>query len=275
MLNFLHTFEPNRVLVFIGSWPIYWYGLFMVLAIITALLISFRLAKLYNLNLDLVFDLSFWLIIGGLLGARLYEILLMFPFYLANPGQAIRIWEGGLAIHGGILAGLIIIYYFSRRHKLSFWKLGSVLVPGVTLGQAIGRWGNYFNQELYGLPTSLPWGIFINPVNRPREFISQTHFHPTFLYESLGLLLIFIILYYANQKAAQFKKIGHHFFLWSVCFYVISYSLLRLGLEFIRLDETPIILGLRWPQIASLLLITGASILFIYESHAIKRLESK
>lgn len=275
MFKFLHSFEPNSILLTLGALEIYWYGLFMVLAIVTALLVSFHLTKRYQLDKDLIFDLSFWLIIGGLIGARLYEILLMLPFYLADPWQAIRIWEGGLAIHGGILAGLVIIYIFSRRHHLGFWKLGSVLAPGVALGQAIGRWGNYFNQELFGLPTNLPWGIPINPINRPIEFISETHFHPTFLYESFGLLLIFAVLYYANYRAARLEKIGPRFYLWSVCSYVILYSLLRFSLEYIRIDETPIFLGWRWPQIASLIMIAGSSILLVYKSHVVEHQSSR
>ena len=271
LLNFFHNFEPNPVLVFVGSWPIYWYGLCMVLGMAAALLVTIKLTELYKLSPDLVFDLAFWLIIGGLIGARVYEIFLLLPFYLDNPWQMIRIWEGGLAIHGGIIAGALITFYYARRQKISFWKLGSIMVPGLALGQAIGRWGNYFNQELYGLPTGLPWGIFISPANRPEIYLSHTHFHPTFLYESLGLILIFAILFYS----ALLKPLGSRFFLWSVCFYVLSYSLLRFGLEFIKLDETPIILGWRWPQLISLLLIVGSLLLYFYKSHDIQHQNTK
>ncbi len=270
MLNFFSSFEPSPILIDFGLLKIHWYGLFMVLAMVAALLMSFRVAKLYNINRDIIFDVSFWLIVGGLLGARVYEIIIMLPFYIANPLQAVRIWEGGLAIHGGIIAGIIIIYFFAKKNNLSFWKLGATLVPGVALGQAIGRWGNYFNQELFGLPTNLPWKIPISVVNRPLQFISETHFHPTFLYESLGSLIIAIFLYSATIMGIKKKKIGPNFFLWSVCSYVILYSLLRFSLEFIRLDQTPLVFGWRWPQIASLLLIAGSSLLLFYKSNATK-----
>ncbi len=275
MIEFLHSFEPQPVLFSIGALTVYWYGFFIVTGIAAAILVSFWLARHYELSSDTVFDLSFWLIIGGLIGARLYEILLMLPFYLANPWQAPKIWEGGLAIHGAIIAGLIVVWIFSRCQRLDFWRLAAVLTPGVALGQAIGRWGNYFNQEIFGPPTNLAWGIPINPINRPLEFITERFFHPTFLYESLGSILISILLIGANIYTIKKKRLGQRFFLWSVAFYVILYSLLRFGLEFIRLDYTPAVLGWRWPQIASLLLIMGAALLLIINSHASQNKDSR
>lgn len=268
MLNFLHTFEPSAILLALGQINIYWYGLLMVLGIISALVVSFCLARYYKISADKLFDLVFWLIIGGLIGARIYDVLLELPYYLNHPLQIIKIWEGGLAIHGAIIAGAIIVFIFSRREKINFWKLASLLVPGLALGQAVGRWGNYFNQELFGLPTTLPWGIPINVINRPIEYLFFPYFQPTFLYESLGCLLIFLLLislnYYYIRRGEIEKK-----FVWLAALYMVLYSILRFGLEFIKIDKTPIFLSFRWPQIISLIFFFIGLIL-IFSPHAKK-----
>jgi phosphatidylglycerol:prolipoprotein diacylglycerol transferase len=255
MLSFLHTFQPQAILISYGHITIHWYGLFIVSGILAALAISFWLAKYYEVDPDLIFDLSFWLIIGGIAGARLYDIGLQLPYYYEHPGQILAIWKGGLAIHGSILAGLAIIWLFSKRHKIDFWRLSSLLVPGLVIGQAIGRWGNYFNQELFGLPTSLPWGIPIDLANRPWQYIGSSFFHPTFLYESLGCLAIGLALIIWNVRSDKKRADRKGFYVCSVSAYMILYSLLRFSLEFIRIDDAPVIAGLRWPQIASLILI--------------------
>lgn len=256
MFNFLHTFSPNAIIVNFGPLNIYWYGLFIVIAINVALLVSLWLGKkYYNLTSNNIFDLFFWLILGGILGARIYDVFLQLPYYIQNPIQIFQVWKGGLAIHGAIIAGLIIIYFFSKQKNISFFKVTSFAVPGLAIAQAIGRWGNYFNQELFGLPTNLPWGIKISLINRPLDYLNYNYFHPTFLYESLGCLIIFLLLMALNYLANKKKLFNERFFTLSVSFYMISYSLLRFFLEFIRLDATPEFFGLRWPQIISLIII--------------------
>lgn len=279
MFTLLHSFQPQPILLSFGPLTIYWYGLFIVLGILAALAVTFYLAKYYKINHDKIFDLIFWLIIGGLAGARLYDIFLQLPYYIEHPLQTLQIWKGGLAIHGAIIAGLIIIWGFARQEKINFWKLTALMVPGLALAQAIGRWGNYFNQELFGLPTTLPWGIPINIINRPLNYLSDQFFQPTFLYESLGNFLIFIILITANilffgrrhnEKKSEMKAARIHFYVWTTALYMILYSILRLALEFIRLDETPLILGLRWPQIISLIIIISSILVLIFCSHGQK-----
>lgn len=268
MINFLHTFHPQAVLFSFGAVTIYWYGLLMVLGILVAFITSYQLARYYNLNPEIIFDLSFWLIIGGLAGARIYDDFLQLPYYLEHPLQSIEVWKGGLAIHGGLIAGLLIIWWFARRKKLNFWQLTALFVPGLALAQAIGRWGNYFNQEIFGLPTSLPWGIPINLVNRSAPYINSLYFQPTFLYESLGCLLIGLFLLGVNIYAIKGHKLNHNFYIWSTALYLILYSLLRLLLEFIRLDPTPEFLGLRWPQLISLIIITLIFLFLFLNTHA-------
>ena len=268
MISFLHNFQPQAIFFSAGSFNIYWYGLLIVTGILAALAIVFRLAKYYDIPSDTIFDLSFWLIIGGIAGARLYNIVLEFPYYQNHPWQILQIWKGGLALHGGIFAGLIIIFFFVKKKEINFWRLAALAVPGLAIAQAIGRWGNYFNQELFGSPTDLPWGIPIDLANRPVQYITDTYFHPTFLYESLGCLLIGVILIIINARTIKKQRLSRHFFVWSTALYMILYSILRFSLEFVRSDITPYFLGLRWPQFISLLIITSSIILLISNSHA-------
>lgn len=261
MISFLHSFNPPSLAFSIGPLHIHWYGLCLVGGMLAALAVSFWLTDRYAIRRDDLFDLSFWLIIGGLVGARLYDVLLELPYYISHPWQILAIWQGGLAIHGAILAGLIIIFIFARRKRIDFFKISSLLVPGVALGQAIGRWGNYFNQELFGQPTDLPWGIPISVMNRPAAYVTGSYFHPTFLYESLGCLMIFILLTALNLRAIRKNRLSRRFYVWSLGLYMILYSILRFSLEYIKIDATPCLLGMRWPQLASLLLAAGGIIL--------------
>lgn len=242
----------------------------MVTGIIIGLGISYKLARFYKIEADSLLDVSFWLIINGLLGARIYDVLLELPYYLKYPINIFKIWQGGLAIHGAIIAGLITIYFFAKKRKISLWSLTALVTPGLAIGQAIGRWGNYFNQELFGLPTTKSWGIPIDLINRPIDYISSDFFQPTFLYESFGCLIIFIILISANYLLIKRNKLNKHYFVLLTTLYLILYSVLRFSLEFIRIDFAPTFLNLRWPQIASLFIILCSIVLIIFNSHAKK-----
>lgn len=254
-LIFIHWFQPSSIVFSFGSFSIHWYGVMIALAVIAVLYISVFNAHFFNLSKEQVSDVATWLIIGCLLGARLYEVLLNFDYYLSYPGEVIAIWQGGLAIHGALLGGLITLLIYTHFKKLQIWPLLALLISSVPLGQAIGRWGNWFNQELFGLPSNLPWSIPIDFSFRPLGFENFTYFHPTFLYESLGCLLIFIIL---QLLVRHYRKS-----LVIIGAYLILYGLLRFVLEFIKIDPTPIFLGLRWPQIMSLIfVIVGTSLLF-------------
>jgi len=265
MFSFLHNFLPQPVLFHLGIITIYWYGFFIVLGIITALILILILAKRFNIDPEKIWDLSFYLVLFGIIGARIYEIFLEFPYYSSHPNQIIKIWEGGLAIHGAIIAGAITLFLFIKKNKLNFWQLMAIVVPGLALGQTIGRFGNWFNQELFGLPTNLPWGIPIEIQNRPLAFINQSFFHPTFLYESLGLLLItiFLVTILYRQKNNLTKKVAMKI----GAYYLALYSILRFSLEFIKVDTTPIFLGLRWPQFISLIIIIIAIFIYKKSSH--------
>ena len=263
MFHFLHTYNPEPILISIGPIDVHWYGLFIVTGILLAMSIAFKLAEYYKIPKSAIIDSSFWLIIGGIAGARLYHVLLELPYYLAHPLNIFKIWHGGLAIHGAIIAGIIITWFWAKKNKLNFWLLTSVYVTGLTLAQAIGRWGNYFNQELFGLPTDLPWGIPILPGNRIMEYYNYQFFHPTFLYESMGSLIIFLTLLSVHVWIIKKHKTRNNiYYSLSVVCYLSLYSLLRFILEFIRIDSTPVLFGFRFPQLICLVFIIF-SVMFI------------
>lgn len=274
MFTWLHNFHPQPLIFSYGLLQIHWYGLFMVLGILAALALVFYLNKDYQINQDKIFDLSFWLIVWGIIGARIYDVGLELPYYLDHPIQVLKIWQGGLAIHGGIIAGILVMIIFAYRQRINFWKLSALLVPGLALGQFFGRWGNYFNQEIFGRPTNLPWGIPIDPNNRPWPYLDNNYFQPTFLYESLACLIISAILVWLNLRAKKNNRLNESFYIWSTALYMILYSVVRFLLEFIRLDETPYFLGMRWPQIISLLLIIFSVLLLYFKRHASKEKNS-
>jgi phosphatidylglycerol---prolipoprotein diacylglyceryl transferase len=261
MLHFFHTFLPAPILISFGPLHVYWYGLFVVLGVLAALTVSLELAKRFGLSTNKIFDLAFWIIIIGIIGARLYHVCLEWDYYRLDYWNIFKVWQGGLAIHGGIIAGALVLIYFCWKEKVNFWLLAGIFAPGVALGQAIGRWGNYFNQELFGKPTSLPWGIPIDFMNRPDRYLSANYFHPTFLYESLGDLIIFgvlffIILQFLKKKWTNYKVI--------FLAYLILYSTLRFSTEFLRTDTTAYFLGYRWPQVISLTIIAASVILLFF-----------
>ncbi len=266
MFNFLHSYAPKPVLLYIGHLTIYWYGLFIVLGILLAVLVVLKLAEKYHVSKETVIDSVFYMVIAGIIGARVYHVLLELPYYFKNPLSVFKIWEGGLAIHGAIVAGLITVWLFAKKRGMDPFLLLAIFAPGLALGQAIGRWGNYFNQELYGAPTALPWGIPIEPINRVLSHYSAKYFHPTFLYESLGCFAIFLLLLYLHSW--MIKK-GVQKFQLPLLAYLVSYSLLRFFLEFIRIDPTPEFLGLRFPQIISLVLIILAGAYLIKKRKAL------
>ena len=263
MINFLHNFLPQPILFQWGFLTIYWYGLFVVSGIIAGLVVVLRLAKRQGISSDEVYNLGFYLVIFSLLGARFYSVLLDLPYYLQNPGQIIAVWNGGLAIHGGIIGGAITLFIYSWKKRQSFWLWADLLAVALPLGQAIGRFGNYFNQEIFGQPTDLAWGIPIALQNRPLEYLSSQYFHPTFLYESGLNLVNFVVLlslFFWINKRNQESGIRNQGLV--ILVYLINYSLIRIGMEFLRLDTTPAVFGVRLPILVSLAVI-GLSLVFL------------
>lgn len=206
-----------------------YYGLFMALAAAFGFYLAQKRAKRYGITGRQAESLMLWLIMGGFLGARLYHVFSSFAYYSRNPIDALKVWNGGLSIYGALLGGLITLLLYKKltAYGLQLITLLNWLAPSLLLGQIIGRFGNFFNYELYGYPTSLPWKMFVPGGFRSPGFINSSFFHPLFLYEQLGNLLI---LFYILRREKRGKK---DLFVW----YVLLYNILRFALEFIRIDS--------------------------------------
>jgi len=239
-------------LLSIGPVDVHWYGLFIVVGILAAIFVILRLAGPYSVSKDFIIDSSFYLIFGGVIGARLYHVFLEWPYYLQYPSEIVKVWHGGLAIHGAIITGAVISFFLARKNGVNPWLLLAIFAAGMPLAQAVGRWGNYFNQELFGLPTALPWGIPILPAHRPAAYFNYQYFHPAFLYESLGNLVIFCVLLFLHFRIIKGRKFSTRYYQSVLAAYLAMYSVLRFFMEFIRVDEGHIIFGLRFPQWASI-----------------------
>jgi phosphatidylglycerol:prolipoprotein diacylglycerol transferase len=236
---------PEGVLIHIGSfsYTIHFYGIILMLGAVAGAYLARGEAKRSGNNPEIIWDMLIYLLIGGIVGARLWHIFSPPPtslaqgvstaYYLTHPAAAIAIWNGGLGIPGAVIGGVVVMYWYTRKHGLDFAKWLDIAAPGVALGQAIGRWGNFFNQELYGSPTNLPWAIYIDPQHRMAGFSDQAYYHPLFLYESLWNLANMILLLWLGRRFPDRLKQGDLFLI-----YVFNYALGRFSLDFLRLDAS-------------------------------------
>ncbi|WP_448571924.1 prolipoprotein diacylglyceryl transferase [Trichothermofontia sp.] len=265
LLPLAFRFEsPGPILVELGPLTVRWYGLLIATAVLMGVTLSQWLAKQRRVDPEAIADLAVWLVVGAIPAARLYYVLFQWQAYAADPLQALAIWKGGIAIHGAILGGTIATILFCRLRKLSFWQIADLIAPSLILGQAIGRWGNFFNSEAFGRPTDLPWKLYIPIDHRPLAYRSFEYFHPTFLYESLwnlGVLGLLLGLFLWDSRQPQPRcKPGTLFSL-----YWLTYSLGRLWIEGLRTDS--LMLGpLRIAQVVSLLGMTlgGLGLWWLY-----------
>ena len=247
--------SPGDIAFSLSGFSVYYYGIILAVAIFTGIYTAYYLYKKFygNKNANYIFDFSPYIILIGILGARLYYCLVNFNYYLLKPIEILDIRQGGLSVHGMIFAGIISLYVFARIYKISFLKLFDVFACGAALAQAVGRWGNFFNSEAFGLPTNLPWKLFVPVQKRPIGFLNYEYFHPTFLYESILDLLIFIILVFIFKYNTKHPGT-------IACIYLILYSVARILVEQIRIDSVFNILGIPVAQITSLLIIIAAVI---------------
>ncbi len=254
-----------------GSFPIYWYGILIVCGALAGAYIATLEAKRRNIDPDHVWNALLVALILGVIGARLYHVLssprgtnIGFDYYMANPMEILNFRQGGLGIYGAVAGGILAIYLYARYAKLSFATLLNIGAPGLAIGQAIGRWGNFFNQELYGYPTDLPWGIPIDAAHRLPIFadlaqypVETTRFHPTFLYESLAMLAVAGILLFIGRRWKN-EKPGDLFLLWGML-----YGLVRFLTEFQRPDAW-LISGIATAQLIGLALIVICGVTLMY-----------
>jgi phosphatidylglycerol:prolipoprotein diacylglycerol transferase len=259
-MPFLVFTSPGPLVFQLGPIALRWYGLLISLAVLLGLVLATRLGRTRGIDAAVIADLLPLLVVGAVIGARVYYVALEWRQYAGNWGDIFAIWRGGIAIHGALIGGSLVTILYCRWRRQPFWSLLDVLVPAVALGQAIGRWGNFFNSEAFGLPTDLPWKLAIPVANRPSEFLFATGFHPTFLYESLwnlGVCLLLLQLLRSARRGRIQLPAGA-----LSCVYLMAYSSGRLWIEGLRLD--PLCLfslppfcagGLRMAQLVSLLLI--------------------
>lgn len=251
--------SPGDVAFTIFGFNLYYYGITMALAISVGLFVAFLLKRrLYpEFTNDLMLDFSFYVISIGLLSARFYYVLLDFSFYSKHVGEIIAIWHGGLSIHGAIIGAVVASFLFCKIKRLNFLKIADIYVFGLVIGQVIGRWGNFFNSEAFGLPTSLPWKLYIPVASRPIQFLGESFYHPTFLYESLLNIIIFSLLFFVIKNKSIYRP-GVVFFL-----YLILYSIVRYFVESIRIDSVLYVFSLPIAQWVSFALaLIGAIGLF-------------
>lgn len=247
----------ERIALNLGWFKIYWYSIFIFLGVIAACTVIFLESKKKDISREFMTNLVLNTIIIGFLGARIYYCIFHLSYYINHPLEIIQIWNGGLAIHGGILFGGFFFFYYCRKHKIELFKILDIVVVGVILGQVIGRWGNFFNQEAYGLVTSLS---FLQSLHLPKFIIEGMYIlgeyrQPTFLYESLWNFIGFLVLLglrkYPKLKAGQLSGV---YFMW--------YSLARFIIEGIRIDS--LMIGpFRVAQLASIFLFIFGAVLFL------------
>ncbi|RMF43822.1 MAG: prolipoprotein diacylglyceryl transferase, partial [Anaerolineae bacterium] len=229
----------------LGPLTVHLYGIILMSGALAAAFLATHEAKRRNLNPEIVWDALTWVLIGGIVGARIWHILtppasmveagITTHYYLTHPMDAIAIWRGGLGIPGAVIGGALAMYWFARENSLPFGLWADVAAPALPLGQAIGRWGNFVNQELYGAPSNLPWAITIDRAHRLPGFENIARYHPLFLYESLFSLANMAFLLWLGRRFEARLKTGDLFLA-----YLITYPTARFFLEFLRLDPSPV-----------------------------------
>jgi len=250
---FWHDILPARLFFSFGPFHVYYYGLIVATAILVAVFYAqSRYSNKPKLKNEQLNELFFYLVLFAIIGARFYHVLFFnWAYYQHHFLEIFQIWQGGLAIQGAILASIFTLIFWSKKYQLSFYRLSDWLAPALILGQSIGRWGNYFNQELFGKPLEAWYAIPISLENRVAGFENFTYFHPTFFYESILNFCLFLVLYFLSKK-----KLPLGIITWT---YLGGYSLIRFVLEFVRIDPTPLLFGFRLPQVVSAVVFLLAS----------------
>ena len=255
--------SPSQGVWSLGPIPIRAYALLIILGIVVAVVVGSRRYVARGGSVGVIGDIALWAVPFGIIGGRLYHVLTDWQLYFAPGGSgiigALRIWDGGLGIWGAVALGGLGAWIGARRLGVALPPIADAIAPGIALAQAIGRWGNWFNQELFGAPTTLPWGLEIAPQYRPEGYADFATFHPTFLYESLWMVGVALILIWADKRF----QMGHGRVF---ALYVLLYTLGRGWIEYLRIDTANTILGVRLNVWTSILVGLGALIYLIVSS---------
>lgn len=243
----------------IGPLTVHLYGISIALALVICYTLALKNAKRRNVP-EKEYDRYFFIsILCALVGARTYHVLANWGYYKENISEIIAIWNGGIGIYGGIITGTLALYILSRIYSRSFLDIGDLYASVLPLGQAIGRWGNYFNQELFGYPTAVPWALQVDERNRPDELKHIETFHPTFLYESILNIINFIILYSMYTKKKTKPGV-------IAALYCINYGIIRFIVDTFKIDPDPNsrIGVLSLSQVTSIIVLLFGVTLLIY-----------
>lgn len=255
--------SPSQGVWSLGPVPLRAYALLIILGIVVAVVVGSRRYVARGGSAGVIGDIALWAVPFGIIGGRLYHVLTDWQLYFAPGGSgiigALRIWDGGLGIWGAVALGGLGACIGARRLGVSLPPIADAIAPGIALAQAIGRWGNWFNQELFGAPTTLPWGLEIAPQYRPEGYADFATFHPTFLYESLWMVGVALVLIWADKRF----QMGHGRVF---ALYVLLYTLGRGWIEYLRIDSANTILGVRLNVWTSILVGLGALIYLIVSS---------
>ena len=247
----------SKIALSIGPVSITWYSICILLGVIVAGIIIGKEAKKFNISLSFISNLIFWVVILGIVGARIYYVLFNLDYYSVSPIEAIKVWNGGLAIHGGIIAGLITVFWYCKKYDQDLLRVLDIAAPGVLIAQAIGRWGNFFNAEAHG---GIVTKAFLEKLHLPNfiikgMYINGNYYHPTFLYESVFCALGFIIILILRRM--KWIKQGNVFSI-----YLIWYGILRFFIESLRTDS--LMLGsIKMAQVVSILMVIVGIAMFI------------
>ncbi|WP_341241151.1 prolipoprotein diacylglyceryl transferase [uncultured Nocardioides sp.] len=251
--------SPSQGVWYLGPFPLRAYAVCIILGIVAAVWLAEKRWAKRGGEPGVISDIALWAVPFGIVGGRLYHVLTDPQLYFASgrdPWAALYVWQGGLGIWGAIALGALGAWIGARRKGVRFGEVAGALAPAIPLAQALGRWGNWFNQELFGSPTSLPWGLEIAPDNRPGGYEDYTTFHPTFLYESLWNLGVVGLVLWVE---ARFKIGGGRLF----AVYVMGYTAGRGWIEYLRIDTVNHVLGLRLNVWTSVIVFAAAAAYFV------------
>jgi len=248
--------SPSRNVIEIGPLTIHFYGILIAIGVIVAVVVAKRRYERFGGDGELVEKVAIWAVALGFLGARMAYVSTHMYRFSGRPWAILFIWEGGLALYGGLTVGALTAIFLIRRWGGDLWAFADATAVGIPLAQAIGRWGNYFNQELFGTPTTLPWGLEIAPANRPPQYADFATFHPTFLYESLWNLLLTVPIILWLERRGKLAKGA------SFAVYIMVYGTGRFLMELLRTDTSFRLFGISRNGWVSVAAVIGAAIAF-------------
>ena len=245
--------SPSSGTLEIGPLNLNAYGLMIALGVVVAVRIAGKRAERINAGtMDDLSSIALWAVPAGVLGGRAYHVLTDYEKFQGNWGDVIKVWQGGLGIWGGITVGVLVGFWRAKKMNLDAWALVSCSVPGIAVAQAIGRWGNWWNQELFGRPTDLPWALEVSDATALKAgFAEGTTFHPTFLYESIACLILAAALIVVERKLRPAR--GR-----LLAWYVAGYTAIRFFVEGLRIDEAKEFAGFRFNQWVSIVVFAIA-----------------